>query len=132
MAWTYSGDPKTSKRDEVRFLLGDTDEKSPILSDEEIDFLLEQNGDKALRAAIAGCNRIIAKYAQLVDYTIGPESVKNSQKLLNWRRLLATLKADLSSNAAPIWTGSTDASLVPVFDIGMNDNKTRGSTGLDG
>lgn len=40
MTWTYSGDPSTSPKDEVRFLLGDTDTNDQLIQDEEIEYLL--------------------------------------------------------------------------------------------
>lgn len=131
MAWSYSGDPKTSPKDEVRFILGDTDAIDPILSDEEIEYTLELSDNNVQRAAAEACSKIIAKYVREVDYTIGPESVKAGQRLDNWRRLLADIESKLVSNAAPIWTGS-DGPLRPIFDVGLHDNIREGSTKLDG
>ena len=39
MAWEYEG-PSASTKDEVRFLIGDTDFEDQLLSDEEIQFLV--------------------------------------------------------------------------------------------
>ena len=39
-ACSYSGDPSSSPRDEVRFLIGDTTPDDPLLSDPELDALL--------------------------------------------------------------------------------------------
>ncbi|MNH16411.1 hypothetical protein D3C79_760540 [compost metagenome] len=131
MTWTYGGNPKDNPIDRVRFTVGDTDENSPLLTDEEIQYLLDQHNGNPQLAAIASVKSIIAKLARLVDYTIGPESVKNSQKLLNYRRLLSTLEADLNSAAAPIWTGpSGKTKTQPIFDVGMHDNRREGGWGL--
>lgn len=42
MGWTYSGDPSVSRKDEVRFLVGDTnnDPDEQLLQDEEILYAL--------------------------------------------------------------------------------------------
>lgn len=134
MAWSYSGDPKASDLDKVRFTIGDTDEQAPLLSDEEIQYLLEIVGDDTLKASIKAVNRIIAKLAREVDYSIGPESVKVSQRLKNYRALLRELKNDLSSLfSGPVWTGSTEEDpLRPIFDVGMHDNKYNGIPKVDG
>lgn len=41
MTWTYSGNPATSLRDTVRFLIQDTEETLQLQSDEELDFLIQ-------------------------------------------------------------------------------------------
>ena len=40
--WTYSGDPSSSRKDEIRFLIGDTNsnEDENLLQDEEINYTL--------------------------------------------------------------------------------------------
>ena len=42
MAWSYSGNPALSRKDEVRFLIGDTnsDSDEQMLTDEEIEYSL--------------------------------------------------------------------------------------------
>lgn len=40
MTWTYSGNPSTSIRDQVRYLIQDTDSTLQLQSDEELDFLI--------------------------------------------------------------------------------------------
>jgi hypothetical protein len=40
LTWTYSGDPTTTSKDEVRFLVGDTDTEDPLVSDEEIQYTI--------------------------------------------------------------------------------------------
>jgi hypothetical protein len=43
MTWTYGNNPTDSRRDRVRLLVGDTDEKEVLsLTDEEIDFVLKK------------------------------------------------------------------------------------------
>lgn len=119
MAWLYSGNPAYSEKDLVRFLVGDTDMKDPLLQDEEISFLLTSNSSPQ-QAAIAACRVLIAKYSREADYTIGPESVKASQRLTNFQRLKAELESSIKSKyAAPSWDASSIGK--NSFDVGMHD-----------
>jgi hypothetical protein len=51
--WSYSGDPKASPKDAVRFLISDTDSGTQLISDEEIEYLLEEESNQYLAAARA-------------------------------------------------------------------------------
>lgn len=123
MTWTYSGDPSTSDLDQVRFLCGDTDPAYSFLSDEEINYLL--NGHTNLRrVAINAIEQIVTKLAaSSVDYTIGPESVKASQRMANFARIKRLLQQDLRNGQAfPIMAPAEQPPCRPLFDIGMHDN----------
>lgn len=63
MAWTYDGDPSASARDAVRFLAGDTDEDEPLVSDEEIAYLLTQESNHYEAAALV-CEALASKFAR--------------------------------------------------------------------
>jgi len=53
MAYTYSGNPASSKVDEVHFNLGNTDPGNPIATDEECAFALgKARGNTMLAAAL--------------------------------------------------------------------------------
>ncbi|MFZ0011272.1 MAG: hypothetical protein WAL97_05135 [Halobacteriota archaeon] len=60
MTWTYSGDPKKSRLDNVRLLMGDTNENDQLLSNEEIQIFLEKT-DSDLFAAANACEALVAK-----------------------------------------------------------------------
>lgn len=121
MTWTYSGNPKESMKDYVRFLCGDTDEDMPLLQDEEIQFLLEQHRS-VIKAAIASCKVIIAKLSREVDYSIGPEKVAASQRVEHYRALLADLSSSgIKTKAAPSWSTPEMEKRPALFDIGMHD-----------
>lgn len=81
--WTYSGDPRSSPRDAVRFLIRDTNEADQHLSDEEIAFLLGASGNNPWRAAVLGADRLAADYAArsasgVSQKTVGPLSISYS------------------------------------------------------
>lgn len=56
--WTYSGDPRVSDKDAVRFLIGDTVWKDQLINDPEILFALTQR--TSTKGAAADCCRAIA------------------------------------------------------------------------
>ena len=53
MGWSYSGDPSSGTRDQVRFLIRDTVQARPLVQDEEIDWLLTQEANVYMTAARA-------------------------------------------------------------------------------
>lgn len=86
MTWSYTGDPGSSAKDAIRFLVGDTDTTDQLLSDEEIAWInYEQTGsstslDDLYYSAHYACHAIAAKLARLADKSIGDLSVSLSQK----------------------------------------------------
>ena len=120
--FTYSGNPKDSFKDEVRFRIGDTDEDYYFLEDEEIEFLLNANEEHVLNTCIASCEIILAKLAKEVDYTIGPESVKASNRHSQYKVTLKSLLHEkLTKNAYIINCDQCDHT--PNFAIGFQDNE---------
>lgn len=80
MAWTYSGNPAASARDEVRFLTADTDSKKAwTLQDGEVDYAVAKYSDNVLLAAAVCAEAILGKFKAVeqsrklgdlsVDYT---------------------------------------------------------------
>lgn len=63
MTWTYTGDPSVSDRDKVRFLTGDVvSTAEATLSDEEIEYLLDEWANDVYDAAEAGCLMLAARF----------------------------------------------------------------------
>lgn len=97
MTWTYSGDPSSSARDAIRFLVGDTDTTEQLLSDEEIAWVnTEASGsatstDSLYDAAYRCCLTIASKLAREADKQIGDLSVKLSQRAQAYRDQAATI-----------------------------------------
>lgn len=119
MTWTYSGNPKDSVKDQVRFMIGDTDEGDQQLTDEEIEFLIGMHSTPlgAAKAAITG---LIAKYSREVSYTIGPEKVSAEERVSNLQNLLATLAQTWTASGVPSWA-DTEATHPNLFDKGLHD-----------
>lgn len=80
MAFTYSGDPTTSTRNAVRFLLNDTNSADVLFSDAELDYLIAEwvNVYEICRAA---CETLVSRFSRLADSTsksVGDISVSES------------------------------------------------------
>lgn len=126
MTATYSGQPLTSKRDEIRLLIGDTDvdpAEDALLSDEEIDYLITKYNNVYLVGAEA-CETIAAKYAKKADKAIGPLRISYRDLYDRYVILASSLRerAGRSGGGAgkPI---TTQVSTEPYFTLGIHDNK---------
>lgn len=116
---SYSGDPSTSRRDEVRFLVGDT-VAPEMLTDSEVDWCVTEETNTYLSAALA-CEAIASSLAQQIDKSVGDISLSLSQKYGNyvergkWLRSRAARKAP----GSVILTATGEDH---YFDIRQHDN----------
>lgn len=116
-AWSYSGNPGNSLQDQVRFLIGDTDPRRPLLYDGEIIWLLTDAGMAPLSAAIRGVETIIAKLARSRDESVGSVSIRFSQELAGYEKLMQTLTRRLAKKGIPYAGGiSRSDKLAQVAD----------------
>ena len=137
MTFTYSGNPGASALDEVRFLIQDTDSTDPLLTNEEINYLLTAYGDPYL-AAISSVTALIAQASRVVEESkkVGDLSltIKSGARVAQWETLLKYLKQEQfrRNPAAPIVNANV---LLPTderdledegsdFVVGQMDNKT--------
>jgi len=134
MTWTYSGDPTSSTKDEVRFLVGDTDKDNPLVQDEEISYAIGAEAS-VLRAAVRVARGIAASFARTVEKQVGDLKIKAGDRYKNYLEILKTLEAEASISlpgAAPFAGGishsqketQTDDSdrVDPSFSKGMMDH----------
>lgn len=107
MTWTYTG-PANSDSDAVRFLIGDTLSTDPLLSNEEVAWLLSERGG-VYPAAIQACETLAAKFARMTDTVVDDVEVKASQRAKQFRELRADLqrRAALSGGALPYLGGQS-------------------------
>lgn len=106
MAWTY--DPNilsSSPRDAVRFTIGDTNEIRPLLSNEEIDYLLELHGSVVAIAAWKAAERISIVLGSKADKTVGRLSISYGRQSESFIALAKRLKRDALSIGAPLAGG---------------------------
>lgn len=103
MTWSYSGDPSSSNKDAVRFIIGDTNTTDQLLSDEEINWLLTQYGSP-IKTAYHACLAIAGKFARLVSQEAGRIKVKAESKYLQYKQLADELRANEKSGFGKILT----------------------------
>jgi hypothetical protein len=137
MTWSYSGDPGASTRDEIRFLIQDTDTNDQLLSDEEIDYLISVWTDPyaaavaAVTALIAQASRSLEESKKVGDLSL---SLKSGARVQQWMMLKDQLQAERFrfSGGAPVYNAnalvSTEDRSVEEettdFYMGQFDNKT--------
>lgn len=81
MSWSYSGDPSTSPLDAFRFKLKDTDKNDPLLTDEEINFILTEYKNPNAQLAV-GYRQCAATFARKpIKRSLGPQAEDNSKRL---------------------------------------------------
>ena len=131
MSWYYSGDPGDSDKDHVRFLIGDTDEGSQLISDEEIAFLL--TNESVLGAAVKATEAIAAVWSRKADRTIGDLRLSYENVSKQFLELSKRLRRQMTLNlATPYMGGKThtdkDANFAdsdkvrPAFTVDMMEN----------
>lgn len=138
MTWTWSGDPTSSDKDEVRALLQDTDETFPLLSDEEIGWLIgkwQPAYDSNEMVAAVGAAVIARKFAGLVSVQADGVEVDVSglhdryvgiaEELRDeYARLQDTGVVDIANLLVGV---DIDPSIRPLsFAVGMHDNRAAG------
>jgi hypothetical protein len=133
---SYSGDPSSTLRDQVRFWCQDTDENFWILTDWEYDYLIEftaenTNTDPVWIASVA-CGVIASKFTREVTVSADGVSVDVGSLQRKYMDLAVALRdqydeqhGDLSLPTADLPTNAytNDPTIPPLlFGIGMSDN----------
>jgi hypothetical protein len=145
MAFSYSGDPGTSARDEVRFLTSDIDENCALNSDAEIDYIIDKwmplYGSTLFCAAVAA-RQISRKFARVVDVADGGSSVRTGDLQVRYATMADQLMADYQRegdvggliNLDNILIGTEfDPSIDPLaFAMSLDDNDRAGSQNWGG
>jgi hypothetical protein len=96
MSWNYSGNPRDSKKDEYRFLLGDTDESAPIMQDEEIQYIIDTYGSNPDQAKYELFSRAATIFARDIKRSLGPQSEDPTTRLKYFNDQAASYKAKLA------------------------------------
>lgn len=81
MSWTYTGNPKDSKKDECRFLLGDTLEESPIMQDEEIQYIIDTCDGNENKLKYLLFFRAATLFARDCKKSLGPQSEDPTERI---------------------------------------------------
>lgn len=126
MAFTYGGDPANSDREMVRYLCGDTIDRTSdgvSLTDAEVDASLSNTAvsgvNKTLMAAIECCEALAARWAYYCDTSnTGGLSVKASQRSEAYAKRADMLRARVANDA---FYGATP--LFPAKDEDFHDGR---------
>jgi hypothetical protein len=127
--WSFSGDPASSDKDAVRFMIRDVDQSDQLFSDQEIDFAISTEGSK-WRAAAMLCEQLAAS-CENVDRKIGDLAISGSQRAAQYRMLAKRYRYRGSMTAGVFAGGISHASKEkykvdtdinqPAFYRGMTD-----------
>jgi hypothetical protein len=150
MSWSYSQDPSSSQLDACRFWLQDTDEARQLISDEELQFVIDAWApikDSPLYAASVAAEVLAARFAALPDVSADGISVSLGQLQEKYNALAGSLrdqyKAQFETGAGPtdedvIGAGGYDPTIPPLnfgtgfqdnFEAGLQDYGDRGNNG---
>ena len=133
MTFEYT-DPSTSEKDEIRFLLGDTDASEALLQDEEITYLWNkwsQTYDSAEYVASIAAETIAAKYAREAQFAADGVSMYLANVAQQFRDLAVNLRERYESSLVggqpdvggiSPYEGPDPDILDKNFGTGMHDN----------
>jgi len=94
MTFTWDSSDLTTALSQVRSAIGDTQENKQMLSDEQIEFRLDQYDDAVGPTAIRCVQDVIAHLARDVDRSNVGMSASRSQQITHYKDLLKELKAE--------------------------------------
>lgn len=139
MTATYSGDPSSSAKDEIRFLLQDTDMTDALLQDEEISYfvsLLSTVYGNNIATAAHLADIVANKFAREVSISADGVSIGAQELQDKYRDMAKQLRYQwhqiAGAGGAPdvggiLWGESIDPTIKPLeFGIGFTDNYRAG------
>ena len=134
MTFTYSGDPSTSTRNYVRFLIHDTDSTDALFSDEELNYVITEWGNDAYKAARECAEILIARFSRLADSSsksVGDISVSESftSKITHYKELANSLLSREMRKSPPRPFANAQ-SLKSTNDRIVDDYNTDAYTGI--
>ncbi len=145
MSWTYSGDPRTSLRDQVRYLVQDTDSTLQLQSDEEIDYLIREwmpKYDSVYLVAARAAAVISRKFAGVLSVSADGVSVSTADLSQRYAEMSTRLRAEHNEamatggvlDLANLMSGSQlDYDIAPLsFGVGQFDNPWAGQQDFGG
>lgn len=143
--WSYSGDPATSDRDQVRFLIQDTDLEVPLLSDNEVNFLVTKwfplYQSLTYVAAIAA-SVVARRFASVLNVSGDGVSVSTADLAQRYTDMATRLREEYkletavggSADIENLMIGThLDESIVGLaFSMAIHDNPAAGAQDLGG
>jgi hypothetical protein len=120
VTWTYSGNPGSTPKDAVRFLIGDTDKDDQLLQDGEVAWVLGMFNNTPANAAIYCCDHIISKFSRMADESVGQVRISYSQKSKAYRELRKDLVYRLATTDMTPYAGGLSVSDEIVTDSNID------------
>lgn len=114
--WTYSGDPTTTARDELRFWLQDVDSKMPLMADAELDYLLgAYRSSRLIYIASVAATVLATKFGTEVSVGADGVNVSVSELSEKWFRIAEELRDQWKANPG-VGIHNPDGSLTDGHD----------------
>ena len=144
MTFTYSGDPATSVRDAIRFYTQDVDINDPLITDEELNYVVQSWEDVTahpMYLAAVVCEAIAAKFAREISYNADGVGVNSSELQTKYNQLASDLREQYKSSVigdgpdvGGVMIGeSVDQSIKPLtWGKRMHDNYEAGQQDYGG
>lgn len=118
MSWTYSGDPTSSKVDECRFLIGDTNKSAPIMQDEEIQYLISESNGNTDRLRYELFRHAATIFARDIKRSLGPQSEDPTSRLNYFKEQMELYKVKVMASGLSL----PKYNYPKVFRKGMHSN----------
>lgn len=118
MSFSYSGDPSSSKLDECRFTIGDTNSAEPIMQDEEIWYLIDTYGSDTNKLLYNLFVRAATLFSRDIKRSLGPQSEDPTSRLGFFNSQANYYKAKMSSGGITL----PNYAYPQVFRKGMDEN----------
>lgn len=130
MSFTYSGDPSKSSLDAARFLIGDTDETSPIMQDEEIQYIIDTHGNGNFTNTVKFqlFDRAATLFARDIKRSLGPQSEDPTSRLDFFKEQASYYKGLVAAGGV----SAPNYSYPKVFRKGIMNNPRWPKTGGGG
>lgn len=115
MSFSYSGDPTTSTMDYIRFTVGDTQELTAVLMDEEIDWIVNEYPTVNKQVA-AAFRQMATSYARVPKRRLGPQQEDSTDRVAYYKEradYFEKLSGMSGIPPLPEYTGDK------IFDKGM-------------
>lgn len=130
----YGNSPTSDPIDEVRLLIGDTDEDNEVLTDEEISYYIVKRG-VGLAAAIGAAYAMAAEFSKLADETAGDVEVKWAQRARAALALAEKLQGQFNGsdgNAVPVNVYAGGISVTDMQTRNANPDRVQGKFSIGG
>ena len=96
MGFTYSTSDLSTPLAQVRLQIGDTEQATALLQDEEIQVYLAARSDSVLLASADICDALATRFARAYDFATDGQSFRRSQQAAAYRAMAQDLRARAS------------------------------------